>query len=593
MPNTDTSSPTDQNDHCDIRSEYMRVRSAPPQDAPLESSSPQFLLCNMDGTPLVLNEPKEPRSTASSHETSKLSMEEEVNEVLKRPASPVPDPHLFEESSSEIETESSEFDQFLQIEELISRFPAVSYSFIKSRVSRLLSKKERTPIPISFVTSKSDNSMADKLRALREKEDTSFQKVRNEFNRVTALNQHDVVDTLKKIKVQSISEMQEIAGFVLGKAISEPVYLKIYTQIIGELKKEWKCEEELSLKGKKQTCFFGTLLRYLFTRVSARQNWSTDMDISTVKANDRAEFERILEDYETERLKKKKHATGTIDLVSMLYLQGIIGPANVILAFDELRSASTPENVELACKLLTSVCKMFVENGKVSIVEAMYDYLSKNKKKHGIRLEYLIDTSMKYAAGFLTSKQGAKTGFSSAKNSFAELAEDNEVGEQDEETQVREYVYDIASKAKMVEDDGEDLIPVIRGFLKQHSSAEANKQFFTAYVVESVTNPKAMNVMQKMLVNELHRDAQDFRGSLEAVKSEYAMLRIDFPKAPRYYSEFLCILRASSILTAEEFEHFKPHDFPQLAAGLMRSWRDSNDSRLSTVFSSEDLKVIS
>lgn len=615
---------------------YIRVRSAPPQETP--ASVPVFQLCNMDGTPLIVDQPQ-----------SESLMSEEVEQILNQDESPEQNKkekeiNLNENIESEVqknETEklvvetclsnhdessnvdldsnsefmsTSEFKQFMEVEKLIIQFPPLGINDIKLKIESLLSVTEREPVLINFVFPKSENTMADRLKALKEKEDTPIQRVRNEFNRVTEGNRQEVIKILKQVRVSTISEMQEIAGFVLEKAISEELYLETYSFIIGELKREWRCEEEKALKERKQTCFFGTLLRFLLTRLKAKQTWATELDISSVKSTDRADLERKIEDYETDRLKRKKMALGSIGFIVSLYITNVIGPSNVIAVCDSLRSVDSAENVEMACKLLESVCAKFSENGKSGIIEDLYNYLSRNLRNHGIRMEYVIESAMKKASHYVRQRGkgfGDSKVSSEPKNTYAEMINDESEGE---EEKIREYVYSVTRRIQGVikevfagegftggdlqsekilreSDEYGELIKDIKAYLKSKGK-ESNRLFFTAYIMELVTNPKAIEGLRIMLISDLVKEASDFIGSIQEVKSEYAMLRIDFPKAPRYFSELLGFLRGAEILNSEELERFKPQGFPQLASDLMRRWKSGADSRLSKVFSVEDQKVL-
>lgn len=177
----------------------------------------------------------------------------------------------------------SDFDKFMKIEALIKEFPVADNVSVKARVEEMLAVRERNEVQLKLIMKKKSNAINDKIKALKEKKDTIIEKIRTDLNRVTSENESEVVKSLSNIKVEKVDDMKEIAAFMFEKAINESVYLKTYTSMIGKLKKSWKTTEELSMSDKTQTCFFGTILRYMVTKIKTPVNWGTQIDIDEAK----------------------------------------------------------------------------------------------------------------------------------------------------------------------------------------------------------------------------------------------------------------------------------------------------------------------
>lgn len=597
---------------------YVRVRSAPPQEHKEKkaSGSPPFKLCNADGSPLTISldessseETESTNDTASDNNASGNTLEKNLVENIKSitiesiddamneeisnkntlrcetPSPAVSSPHespelqLSKQEDSADADMPSEFERFLQIEELMQEFPAIEEVPIKARIGQMLSSRERTPIGFSLILKKKENLSAvnEKLKILKDKKDTSLEKVRNEFNRVTDLNINEVIDNLLATKVEYVDDMKEIAAFVFEKAISEPLYLRIYSQIVGRLKKVWKTTEEQSMTDKSQTCFFGMIVKYLVQRITAKHGWCTQVEVSAIKAQNRADLETQLEDLETARLTKKKQALGAVNFLINLYDLNVIGPTNIMMVVNTLTTMQSAEHVEMLCLILKSLGMKLVSNSRVDLVEKIIAYLETNRKKHGVRIEFLTDQVLKSAAAYT---KGAK----SPQNAFARLLDDEESGEQkkSEAEEIQEYIFGV-SKRLSKEHEEEDFLEVaesIKAFVETHS----NTEFFTAYFIEYLSKYGTDNAMLDLYIKHLSEVATDLPGCLRTLREEIRILAIDFPNALTRYTELICYLRGAELIEARDFEQLKTSEFTKKSEQLCKSWSTAGDARFGIVF---------
>ena len=189
--------------------------------------------------------------------------------------------------------------------------------------------------------------------------------------------------------------MKDIAVFVLDKSVNETLFQNLYLRVIGDLKKTWKCEEEKDMKNK-QNCFFGYLISLAMKKIEGKHRWAESIDPETIKASSRNELEMKLEESESERLAKKKVSIGTISLVAGVYLMNITGPTYIINALNTLMQSSSAENVEMACVAMKSIYQKLCDNSKTAYAGSIYQYLEKNRKEHGVRMELLIEGTLEF-----------------------------------------------------------------------------------------------------------------------------------------------------------------------------------------------------
>lgn len=550
---------------------YMRVRSAPPQEQQEEEKvETPFLLCNADGTPLTVE-------SAESESAEEESVSQQPVDSAEK--STDPDDFFVDLEESEESDFPGEFERFMLVEELMSLYPPTDESTVRACIAQILAVQERTAIPFDLIPKRKEGAalMNEKLRALKEKKDTALERVRNELNRVTDSNLAEVIDNLLAIRVERVDDMKEISAFVFEKAINEQLFLKLYATIIGRLKKVWKTTEELAMTDKSQTCFYGTLVKYLIQKITARHGWSSQVDISKLQASSRAELEQQIEDLEAERLFKKKQAMGAINFLVMLYDINVIGPTNITTVVNSLiGSAPSPEHVEMLCAIVKSSGNKLVMNNKEDLVNKILQYLRQNDKRHGGRIDYLIERTAKEAARYMN---GAKA----QNNTFAGLVHEEEERKpvRDEDEIATEYVLGLAKRLGG-DEDTDGIVKGVDDFLAEHSS----ERFFTAFFVETVSNHRIGGNLQSLFLHHLSSRPADLPGSLRALKDQLGMLSIDFPISTTRYSELLVHLRGANLISSDLFESLKTNEFSKKIEPLQRRWRETGDHRFDAAFSS-------
>ncbi|KAI4292020.1 hypothetical protein PAPHI01_1294 [Pancytospora philotis] len=552
-----------------------------------------FLLCNADGTPIMAgfdsDSEEESRETLQSAEaeTSKEtapSTETEASEpgdALAEAPEALSEQDVPATDSEEAQEAIDEFSRFMLIERLIEAFPAVCDSTVKARIAEILGNGKRTRIDFNLILKRKDGaSVSEKMRALKEKKDTTMERVRAEFNRVTEDNMESVVNNLLAIKVKKVEEMKEVAMFVFEKAISEPVYLKLYIVVIRHLKKVWRSVEEES-GSSKQTCFFGTLLRAIINKIASKHRWSKETEAEDLRGT-RAEIEQQLEELETSRLFKKRQALGAVQLLLSLYDMNVIGPTNLVDVIENLTSAAnTPENVEMIANIVKSTTLKLVENKKEDVVMKMINFLKTNDKKHGARIDFIIDSAVSHAKQSCPLLKTQRNG-----NTFASLMEDEpeefESVEPTEEEIANDFVMELSRRISRDYDEKE--MPKLAGSAKEFLAAHDNAAFFLAYFIELISNPKTGSVLSDIFFAHLSALPADLPASLRSLKAELGMLTIDFPVAGTRYAEFICFLRGADLIDAGLFDCLKSNEFGKKTEQLHNKWKENADPRLQTVF---------
>lgn len=587
-------------DNEDFRIE--RIMSAPPHDLAKKNdqvsfSSGSFVLTNDDGTPLEVSSSDSDMHQGSSEEIDTPQNARALEEILNGSSSKTADT-LEEARSSEslsdwdFEAESSEeeplscFVRFMQIERLVKEFPPLDLSKIESSIEQILGMKQRTAVDIKFIFAKGESPYVDKISSLKNKVHTSLEKVRFEFNRVTESTKMSVLQTLLKTKVEKIDEMKEIATFVFEKIISEPLFFDIYIWLVSELKKSWKCEEEKALANKSQTCFFGTLLTLAAKKIDSKHTWSTQVDVSSLKALDREDLETQIEQFECERIARKKQALGAVDFFVSLYCNNVTGPANVCSMISKLTSSGLYENIEMLCHVFAPLSAKLAACDKHEMLNTIVEFLKKHEKSHDMRLEFMVNSALKSNPLSASPKP-----VSSHRNTFAALADVEAKPSQKAEPEiVQEYIQQVSKSLELTSD--EDDIEDLGDQLYREMDRFTNSVFFVAYFTEMLTNYKTSEKMLGIFLAKLLPKAVSLKESLHAIKDEMPMLGIDFPISTKKYAELLCHLRADNHISAEDLNSLKLNEFLKRGGELLRKWRSSQDDRLYKVISAEDVQKL-
>lgn len=567
-----------------------RIMSAPPHDLGKDSeralSAGAFVLTNDDGTPLEIIS----SDTDLSEEIDTPQNARALEEILSsagpmaaesiRPVNGVLTDWDFEAESSE--ESLPDFVKFMQIEKLIREFPPLDLGKVEKSIEHILGLKQRTPVDLKFIFAKGESSYVDKISSLKNKVDSSLEKVRFEFNRVTESTKMSVLQTLLKTRVDTIDEMKEISAFVFEKIITEPLFFDIYVWLVSELKKSWKCEEEKALANKTQTCFFGSLLTLAAKKIDSRHTWGTQVDVSSLQALDREDLEMQIEQFECERIARKRQALGAVDFFVSLYCNNITGPANVGIMISKLASSGSYENVEMLCHVFAPLSTKLAACGKHEMLGTVVEFLRKHEKSHDMRLEFMVKSALKSVA---SSKPAPR------QNTFAAMVDVETKPVQKPELElVQEYIQRVSMSLELTSD--EDDIKDIGDRIYKEMDRYTNSVFFAAYFTEMITNYKTNEKMLGILLSKLLPKAVSLKESLCAVKDEMGMLSIDFPISTKKYAELLCVLRGDNHISPEDLSILKTKEFLKRGGEFLRRWKSSQDDRLYRVISEEDVQKL-
>lgn len=569
-----------------------RVMSAPPQEIADESTIATFI----SGTehPSMGSEllgSSLPRSCSGSVSGSSTRLGAIPCGTVSEKSSPAVFDNIPECDSGEDE-KPSDFIKFMQIERLIKQFPPLDVDALSTRISAILKIEERTPVEMSFFFVKGEETYLEKIKNLKAKVDSSLEKVRMEFNRVTSGNIASVVENLGQIHIAKIDDMKEVAAFVFEKVISEEVFLEVYVKIIKELHKSWVCEEEKKIKECKQTCFFGTLILLAFKKFESPQNWFADIDQASLTPSGSASFADKVEECYAEKTIKRAHAVGTVRFVVSLYINNIIGAQNVTGMVDKLTSTFTPENVVMLCSIFGPLVSKFLANNRVEPTRKMYEYLKKHSKCASIRLQVEIDKTFAKCEGLVsTLRQGASG--TQRSNSFASFAAEEpkipESPKSDDEI-LDEFIYNTSLSLDSISDP-DDVMEMGDKLFKDIDKFN-NMKFVKAYVTEMLSNHKVHPKLLRILLERLLPKAISLPEALSSIKEDLPLLSIDFPHFLKHFSELLCYVRAKGQLTNEEFNKLKPNEFLKRAGSLLKTWRDTKDERLLKVLTEEEISRV-
>lgn len=490
----------------------------------------------------------------------------------------------------------SEFVKFMQIEKLTQQFSAVNTFNVLEEVLHILRISERTPVDVKFINNKSknfDKSSGDtcsaKMQVLKNKISTGMEKIRIEFNRATGSNVASVIENIKKIQIEKVQEMKEVASFVFEKIISEPIYFDVYLQIVGQLKaSNWKCEEEAKMVDKTQTCFFGTLLSLAKRRLEADHDWFASIDESSLSYSNRADLEDQIEDKVADKIKKKEHALGAVNFLVTLYLKNITGLANAQMVIDKLLSRNSAEYIVMLCYVYKPLMEKLVHMNRNDLANRIISYLKANEKNtKDVRLQLDIEKALKYNP--MISVTPVK---SPPKNSFEGLLaiENDNVSLKSDTEILQTYISDMVTSVSSFTDEDE----IIEFGNKIYKDVDRfnNTAFYIAYFIELVSNYKYFTRLLNILLTKLLPKMVDIKEVLDTLKEEMDMLSIDVACASKNYAELLCHLRALNKLTNEEFESYKLPQFTKHSSVLLKKWKETSDPKLQLVASEEEIQKL-
>lgn len=489
----------------------------------------------------------------------------------------------------------SDFVKFMQIEKLAQQFPEVNTVNVIDEILNILNMKERQPVEINFINTKikgneklSIDTAASKIQNLKNKVSTGIEKIRIEFNRATGTNVSSVIDNIKKIQIEKVQEMKEVAAFVFEKIISEPIYFEVYLQIVGQLKESnWKCEEEMKMVDKTQTCFFGTLLSLAKKRLEADHDWFAAVDESVLSYSNRMDLEEQIEDKVADKIKKKEHALGTVNFLVSLYLKNITSLSNAQMVIDRLLSKNSPEYIVMLCYIYKPLIEKLVHMNRNDLANRIITYLKANEKSTSdVRLQLVIEKAVKYNPLNTTAPKAIP------QNSFAGM-----LTQESESTPTK-------SDAEVLQSYITDIVNAVSGFVDEDEVIEYgdkvyrdidrfnNSEFFTAYLIELVSNYKYFKRLLDILLLKLLPKLIDINEVLGSLKDEMEMLSIDVGCASKNYAELLCYLRGLNKLNKVEFESFKLPQFFKHSSSLLKNWKEAEDSRLPIVATDEEIQKL-
>lgn len=572
-----------------------RVMSAPPQEFDEKSLALSENLAQFNNSETFCN-----NKCNKSNETEKLeAMLKDLNingkDILE-------EEHYFEEESEEI-AHPSDFIKFIQIEQILKQFPPLNIDSIKSRINQILESKERAPVDITFMFSKSggEESVAEKIKNLKSKVNTNLERVRTEFNRVTSENVKEVAQIILSIRIEKISEMQEIAAFVFEKIISETVYFDVYLSLFKDLYKKWTCEEEEKTKKTKQTCFYGTTLSLAYRKHQGLHDWYAQIDPSKVSVGSTENIDDKIEELYTDKLKKKEQALGAINFLVSLYILNVTGFTTANMIVDNLTSKSNPENVVMLCYVYGSLGRKLLENAHSDTFERMYEYLHSHLKSGDSRLEVEVEKALNAHTNFLPLLSKIKCGSisnnnaSKKTNSFALLeVEETEqpsspVEKPKSDREILEaYILDLSGTLSDVNNQ-DDILDIGENVSKKIDKFN-NREFLKAYLVEMVINPKNYQKFLSILLKKLLIKAISLPEALCDLKEDMPFLSSDYPCSKKHFSELLCTLKAIDLISNDEFNKLRPTELVKQAGGLLRQWKEASDNRLLKVLSEEEIR---
>jgi len=471
-----------------------------------------------------------------------------------------------------------EYTKFVQIEMLLREFPYVEEVDLQTKVNSLLELKERAMVSFILKFPKKNTTSAIEAynKNLQKREFSCIEIVRGEFNRVAESNVDDVTKKVLAIVVKTIDEMKAISAFIFEKTITEKLYLNLYITIIKDLRKDWKCLEEMSMENRKTTCFYSTLHVYMLKRIEMVQNWNNDIDLASIKTADANEFEAQLEELESERLAKKKQSIGTVQLMAALYNQGADGSTYVVKAITELVKKTSSEHIEMLCELIKLSGNRLNHFSHGASVKAAYEHLERHMDSFNLRMKCLIKNTLTKIGEYMKINSSHEK----TENRFATLSEKQEEAAEEEKPSDREATFTFVMSLLPRIQNEDDVSDEIRRFISEHPP----EIFLSQFLSEMITNHKRFMSMRMFFEKKLYRIFPNYKEVLLTLKDEASFLVSEYPIVNRLYAEFLMYLRAADLISPPEFKTLQTPEFSKHSEMLKRKWKEDQDDRLEIVF---------
>lgn len=506
---------------------------------------------------------------------------------------------------------------------------------------QIFSIKERISKPIKLIMKKKDKNAykADKF-----KKDTCIETARLELNRLAAKNANSVVANLKKLKVETIAEMKEIAGILYKKAISEPTFVKQYAGVVYDLKKVWQSEEEKGA-GINQTVFFGTLLTETLKALENKEKWTKEETPETQRSGvdthqtasvndadqestnhfvERIKLEEKIEEAESERYKKKNRTLGTVDFLSSLYSLNVISFNHINACIQTLLQSDEAENIEVLCYLVEAIGEKMIFSGKESIINNVCQFLSVKKGNYENRIRFMIENLLEKRKGWKSGQPQVSANIFSCldvdedthttnttkhdeshKRHNGQDAKDNVeskssvTGSSDKEAvnqlkivaDINVLVQDLS--AAFSDEDKVLLFDNVRNAEKKYEPST----FYFIYFQEAISNYKAADSLIDFIIFSKDRvgvSKSDLITVLSDLKAELDVLKMDFPIAATKYAELILKLRCADMIDSTTFNLLKTKDFDKKVTGLVNAWKNvpETEKLLSIAFTEEELNYI-
>jgi translation initiation factor 4G len=521
-----------------------------------------------------------PGESGEVHELEEASEKESPPEVLEEE-----EPYVYRPPKPPIETEEQK-----EIPEVSLEPPRV-YT-----LEEIFGTKERREIPLNIDPSifKKDKKYPTKRPERRVREDT-VSKFRLELNRIAWSNCEEVVENIKRLKVHTELEMKKLAEIFFEKAVSEPVFVKLYAYLLKHLSIDFRIAGEEA--GEQRSVFFYTLLKQCQSTFENKEKWTRNasvVNLNELSFSERLTLDEQVQEEEIEKVKIKNRILGTVRFLSLMYTYNIINFKIInTCVLSLLKDMKDEENVETLCYLVDNCGERIVKGGKGSVIDEVCKKLEDVMESSDSRMKFVILSVLekrKGAWGVHEEKPKTRPTIST-KNTFSGLKVETISEKKKTSQEDKRYVEKIVDE--VLDMDQEDRVRCIDEIKENVNKGKITKMAFSKIYLRRVIETFKGTLQYLDFYLQIHKeikiDDRCIDDIMSGIYKEMDDILDDAPFAKKNFYVVACYLRSRKMLGRDVFFKYKDEEFSKIREDIAKEWMKDvkNDLLIERIFEGE------